>query len=475
VNETPVEPVKDELDSVVADVTGGSPTGSTPATAPAQTSAPSNQSAGPTAERRPTRRAARERGTAPRRARARGAPASDRDGEVRIRRAGRTARPRAASSAGPAVAADDGNALARTVEKLVEVVPRIVWIALGVLLAAALALGARTFVERRRARRLEREREWLLNEVGLLERALLPDVPEQLGALAASVAYRPCEGPAAGGDFYDAFELEGGRVAVLVGDVSGHGPEALENTNAIRTGVHACLEAGMSPRLALQAVGARGHAGSNGRYATAIVAVHDPSSGTLTYATAGHPPPIVTGPCAHEPLTAASSLPVGLGFRTGLRETTVPFPPGSLACLFTDGLLEARAGEEMIGREHLTKLVDGLAAGDDADALLERVTAESDECSDDMAVLILRAEAGMAPLAGRTEILEVDADDLESGIGELFLDACGLSADDTQRALEDARAATGRAGTAVLDVTIEDGTARARVSPAGAPASPTPA
>ena len=158
------------------------------------------------------------------------------------------------------------------------------------------------------------------------------------------MAYRPSEGPAAGGDFYDAFELPGARVAILLGDVSGHGPEALERTNAIRAGLHAYLEAGMSPREALASIGGRASAESNGRLTTVVVAVHDPVAGTLTYSAAGHPPPILTGPGAHEPLTVASSPPIGVG-RTGLRETSVPLPTGSVACLFTDGLLEARVGD----------------------------------------------------------------------------------------------------------------------------------
>ena len=150
---------------------------------------------------------------------------------------------------------------------------------LDVLLALAAALGVRAFVERRRARDLERDRQRLMRDVGALERALLPAVPETLGALAISVAHRASEGPAAGGDFYDAFELGGGRVAVLVGDVSGHGPDALERTNSLRAALHACLQAGLTPRAALESVGRSAGSGSSGQFVTAVVAVHDPADG----------------------------------------------------------------------------------------------------------------------------------------------------------------------------------------------------
>ena len=489
VNDSPVAPVREEVRRVVGGTTGGgdgggggttgggtggsagsgtaqpssgsgsTTGGSSPGSSPGGTRQGGGTPRGNTQRRGNTRRTAREgAGTGTRRS---GQVTPGRDaGTPRTDRSGRDAKPPASTSE------EGGNGIKRTVERLVEVIPRVVWLALGLLLLASIALAARTFVERRRARVLEAEREHLLREVGLLERALLPDVPAQLGALAASVAYRSCEGPAAGGDFYDAFELPGGRAAVLVGDVAGHGQEALERTNSIRAGLHACLEAGMSPSGALATIGERA-AESGERLTTVVVAVHDPGAGTLTYSAAGHPPPILTGPGAHEPLTVASSPPIGIG-RTGLRETSVPLRTGSVACLFTDGLLEARLGDGLFGRERLTAMVAELNPEEQADALLEFVIAAADEVPDDMAVFLIRPVSGVQVLASRIETVELEADDLERGLGERFLAACEVSDEQAAVVLDEARASAASAGGAVIQVTIDDYGASASVSPADA-------
>ena len=313
------------------------------------------------------------------------------------------------------------------VHEVVEVVPEPVFTLVAAIgtLSLVLALGyVLTFV---RARRLSRQRSDLLQEVGLLQTALLPPVPESVGAVRTSVAYKPSDGPGAGGDFYDAMTLPGGRAAFLLGDVSGHGRAALARTAFMRYTLRAYLEAGLDPRTTLQVAGPVIDEHLGGDFATVVLAVHDPRDGSLTYACAGHPAPIVVGPGRHEPVLAASSPPIGLGMRTGLRQTTLPFPPGSVACLYTDGLAEARTEDSILGRPRLGDIVEELGRNVTAKELLERVAREARLVTDDMATVVLTPTAGVTAGGFRSEQLEVDADDAGEGLPRQFLQACGVA------------------------------------------------
>lgn len=182
-----------------------------------------------------------------------------------------------------------------TITRIVGVVPTFVWPLIGALAALALALAIRTRLAGVRARRLERQRSELLADVGLLQAALLPTPRERLGPVGVSVAYRPADGPGAGGDFYDVFALGDGRIAVIVGDISGHGRPALPHTALVRYTLRAYLEAGLSPREAVRTAGAVLDRQLAGSFATVVAATYHPRARTLTYACAGHPPPLVLG------------------------------------------------------------------------------------------------------------------------------------------------------------------------------------
>ncbi|HEX6457597.1 MAG TPA: PP2C family protein-serine/threonine phosphatase, partial [Thermoleophilaceae bacterium] len=311
-----------------------------------------------------------------------------------------------------------------------------------------------------RARRLRRQRGHLLQEVGLLQAALLPEVPERIGPLAASVAYRPADGPGAGGDFYDVFQLEAGKVGLVLGDVAGHGREALARTALLRYTLRAYLETGLEPRIAMRLAGETLEHNLGSGFATAAIAVYDPAAGTLTFSCAGHPPPILLGAPAHEPVTAVSAPPIGVGERTGVRQTTVGLPVGATACFFTDGLAEARVDGELFGRERLAALIEDLNGDISATALLEGIREGADHVPDDMAACILRPVAGLPPAtdepAERIEELELRA----GGERDLrrFLAACGIPPVEIGDLVRRADARAEDYGGAIVRVKIVTGT-----------------
>ncbi|HEV2786490.1 MAG TPA: PP2C family protein-serine/threonine phosphatase, partial [Solirubrobacteraceae bacterium] len=299
--------------------------------------------------------------------------------------------------------------------------------ALALLGLLVLALGAYTILATARARRLERQKQRLMEDVGLLQRALLPVVPARLGALLTTVAYRPADGPGAGGDFYDAFPLGDGRVGVLLGDISGHGRQALAKTALVRFTVHAHLKAGLSPREALALTGRSLDDGLSDDFATVIAAVHDPVKGTLTYASAGHPPPIVVGPQRHRPVTASSAPPIGAGFPTGQRQTVLPMPEGTSVMIYSDGLLEARIDGVPVGPERLAAWLEELGPDASAKAILDRVVTNADRVPDDLAAVLLHAAPGATAPAARIEQLKLDVLDMDGPDLDGFLRAAGVA------------------------------------------------
>jgi hypothetical protein len=196
----------------------------------------------------------------------------------------------------------------------------------------------------------------------------------------------------------------------VLGDVSGHDRTSIPRAASVRHKLRAYLELGLAPRTVMRVAGeALADDSLDGEFTTAVVAIHDRRTGELTYATAGHMPPILTGAAAHTPLLAGGSPPLGWGVPTGQRQTTVVLTEGSTACLFTDGLIEARKGDEQLGRERVEEFVAKLPGGASAaTALLEEVLLFADRAEDDLAALVVRAaEAPTVPVR-RVEELEVE-------------------------------------------------------------------
>ena len=354
--------------------------------------------------------------------------------------------------------------VAKRVREIVNVVPAPLKVALTALAALSVLLLCGYLLTTLRARRLARQRRALLHEVGLLQAALMPALPEQIGGVRTTVAYRPSEGVAAGGDFYDAFPLPQGRAGFVLGDVAGHGREALSHTAFMRYTLRAYLEAGLEPRVALR-VGERVMGRQlGGSFATVIVAVHDPDRGTLTYASAGHPAPILVGEEPHESVPAAGCPAIGWGLPTGLRQTTIPLAAGSRALLYTDGLEEAPTRDGgRLGRERLTEIA---AECDSAAEILERLTSVAVELPDDMVACLIEPVGGAATATPtRTEQLELIGDEAEEDLLEAFLEGCGVAPRERERMRGLLAGRLRTHGRVLVNVTLDEERPRVEVAP----------
>ncbi|MFF7713147.1 SpoIIE family protein phosphatase [Streptomyces sp. NPDC087659] len=257
-------------------------------------------------------------------------------------------------------------------------------------------LGARAAVCIDNARRYTREHTMAV----ALQRSLLPSrVPEQT---ALDVAYRYLPARAGvGGDWFDVIPLSGARVALVVGDVVGHGLHAAATMGRLRTAVHNFSVLDVPPEELLGRVdelvaqidndedaddGGQGITG-----ATCLYAVYDPASGQLAVATAGHPGPAVVHPdgTVHFPQLPVSP-PLGLGAGLPVESAELTVPEGSRLVLYTDGLVEDRDRDLDVG---LAALRDALSGPDRSPETTCAAVVDAlmpDRPRDDIALLVAR-------------------------------------------------------------------------------------
>ncbi|MBV9604813.1 MAG: serine/threonine-protein phosphatase [Solirubrobacterales bacterium] len=286
-----------------------------------------------------------------------------------------------------------------TIERLVKVLPTALVVALLAFAVIAAAMALNAYLQSRRARSLAGQRAALLSDVGVLQSALLPAVPETIGELHLSVAYRPAQGLAAGGDFFDVFTASPGRTGIMIGDVSGHGRESLVHAALVRYTLRTLIGEG-HPLPEVLARADRYLTGELGDgFATVIICCYEHATGELTWAKAGHEPPIIAGQPDQDEQAAT---PLGFGLGDTWPQFSRRLASGERVCLFTDGLVEARRGDEYLGRAHLRSLVE---RGLSAQTILDCIQADSDECPDDLAAVIIHRVAVTAEVGAAAPVL----------------------------------------------------------------------
>jgi serine phosphatase RsbU (regulator of sigma subunit)/anti-sigma regulatory factor (Ser/Thr protein kinase) len=251
--------------------------------------------------------------------------------------------------------------------------------------------AARAAIFMDNAQRYSRERATALT----LQRAMLPTGLSAPSSVEVRHRYLPgSKLIEVGGDWYESIALPGARVALVVGDVAGHGVRAAVTMGRLRTAIHTLAMLELPPAETLQQLnelmqelGVR-----EPHFATCVYAVFDAVAGTCEVASAGHLPPLLVRPDgSNELLDVSPAPPLGVG--TGpIQSRTLPIEDGSLLVLYTDGLVEKRTQDIDVGlnrlRDIFTPATIDLPLEDLCRATLAGVYA--DQQRDDIAVLIAR-------------------------------------------------------------------------------------
>jgi PAS domain S-box-containing protein len=225
-----------------------------------------------------------------------------------------------------------------------------------------------------------------------LQRSLLPERLPEIEGLRLVPRYLPA-GQAIGGDWYDALERMDGRVALIVGDVVGHGLRAAATMGQLRNAFRAYGLIESSPAEVMARVNRLVMSGEDAM-ATVLYLVLDRETGEVTYSAAGHPPPLLLAPDGVRFLEGGRSMPIGAADPAVFREASGVVPPGSTLLLYTDGLVERR---NVPLENSLAALAEAASeAEDDLEKLCDRLLAAvlpQLNPSDDVALLAVRPSA----------------------------------------------------------------------------------
>ncbi|MFI1444791.1 PP2C family protein-serine/threonine phosphatase [Streptomyces fructofermentans] len=247
-----------------------------------------------------------------------------------------------------------------------------------------------------------------------LQRALLTDLPTTPGLHLAARYLPATHGLNIGGDWYDAFRQPDGSLIAVMGDVTGHGLHAAVMMSQLRTALRAYAVDGGTPGQLLTRLHLFLHHLQPDLYATAVIARFHPDEPTLTWAAAGHPPPVLRTPDGRvRTLDAKPGAMLGIPLDQEIGDHHVRLEPGSTLALYTDGLVERRAQGIDPGIERLVAALGTFRSGEldgdldgSADRILHPMLSDS-ERDDDVCLLLchVHTRAAEIPRPARARLL----------------------------------------------------------------------
>ncbi len=225
-----------------------------------------------------------------------------------------------------------------------------------------------------------------------LQRVLLPAASPRLERLAVATRYLPAgRGAQAGGDWYDVIPLDRARVAIVVGDVVGHGPNAAGVMGQLRSALAAYLLDDHGPAEALERLDRFARRVDGAAASTVACGVLDRGTGEMCWARAGHVPALVVDADGTRFLDSGSGTVLGVRGRPPFTEERTVLTPGASVVLYTDGLVERRGEDIDAGLDRLERAAERLrhlAPEQFATALLDRCLGGGP--ADDVAVVVIR-------------------------------------------------------------------------------------
>lgn len=237
--------------------------------------------------------------------------------------------------------------------------------------------------------RLEDEQQVVLR----LQRAMLPPRLPAVAEVELAAAYQPADGATGvGGDFYDAFALPDGRLAIAVGDVVGHDVEAAVTMGRIRSSIRAYAMHDPFPGRLLGKLNRLVCLCGDLTMTTAFYGVYTPWDGSLRYANAGHPHPLVVSGGTARPMQHRHGMLTGASHQAAYTTFETTLQPGDLLLCYTDGLIEHRDTDLDTGIERLCAAVASPDLPGRLDDLLPRVikAVGPESGRDDICLLALR-------------------------------------------------------------------------------------